>query len=96
MAQWQPTPVFWPGEVRGEVLGVTKSGTQLSGFHFHFLEEGNGNPFQYSCLGNPLDREAWWAMVHQVTRVGHNLVTKPHHMPVQDMLLIFISDQMDI
>ena len=25
---------------------------------------GNGNPFQYSCLGNPMDREAWWATVH--------------------------------
>ena len=23
--------------------------------------EGNGNPFQYSCLGNPMDRGAWWA-----------------------------------
>ena len=22
---------------------------------------GNGNPFQYSCLGNPMDRGAWWA-----------------------------------
>ena len=28
--------------------------------------EGNGNPFQYSCLGNPMDREAWWATVHGV------------------------------
>ena len=26
--------------------------------------EGNGNPFQYSCLGNPMDRRAWWATVH--------------------------------
>ena len=26
--------------------------------------EVNGNPFQYSCLGNPIDREAWWATVH--------------------------------
>jgi len=26
--------------------------------------EGNGNPLQYSCLGNPTDREAWWAIVH--------------------------------
>ena len=35
-----------------------------------------GNPFQYSCLGNPTDRGAWWATVHGVTRVGHNLGTK--------------------
>ena len=26
--------------------------------------EGNGNPLQYSCLENPMDRGAWWAIVH--------------------------------
>ena len=26
--------------------------------------EGNGSPFQYSCLGNPMDRGVWWATVH--------------------------------
>ena len=30
--------------------------------------EGNGNPFQYSCLGNPMDREACWATVHEVAK----------------------------
>ena len=29
---------------------------------------GNGNPLQYSCLENSLDREAWWATVHGVTK----------------------------
>ena len=29
--------------------------------------EGNGNPLQYSCLGNPMHREAWRATVHGVT-----------------------------
>ena len=29
--------------------------------------EGNGNPLQYSCLENPMDREAWQATVHGVT-----------------------------
>ena len=28
--------------------------------------EGNGNPLQYSCLGSPMDRGAWWAIVHVV------------------------------
>ena len=28
--------------------------------------EANGNPLQYSCLGNPLDRGSWWAVVHGV------------------------------
>ena len=30
--------------------------------------EGSGNPLQYSCLENPMDRGAWWAAVHGVTR----------------------------
>ena len=30
--------------------------------------EGNGNPLQYSCLGNPTGREAWRATVHGVTK----------------------------
>ena len=28
--------------------------------------EGNGNPFQYSCLGNSMNRGTWWAIVHRV------------------------------
>ena len=39
--------------------------------------EGNGNPLQYSCLGNPMDGGAWQATVHGVARVRHDLVTKP-------------------
>ena len=31
-------------------------------------EEGTGNPIQYSCLGNSMDREAWQAIVHGVTK----------------------------
>ena len=30
--------------------------------------EGNGNPLQYSCLGNPMDRGAWWATVYGVAK----------------------------
>ena len=30
--------------------------------------EGNGKPLQYSCLENPIDREAWWAIIHVVAR----------------------------
>ena len=34
--------------------------------------EENGNLLQYPCLGNPMDRGAWWATVHGVARVGHH------------------------
>ena len=34
------------------------------------LGEGNGNPLQYFCLGNPMDRGAWWAAVYGIVRVS--------------------------
>ena len=34
----------------------------------HNIGEGNGNPLQYSCLENPMDRGAWWAIVHGVKK----------------------------
>ncbi len=56
-----------PGE-RGEAALIPGSGTSPG--------EGAGHPLQYSCLGNPMEREAWWATVHGITKVGHNLATK--------------------
>ena len=38
--------------------------------------EGNGNPLQYSCLGNPMERGAWRAAVHGVAEELDKLVTK--------------------
>ena len=43
--------------------------------------EGNGNPLEYSSMENLMDREAWQATVHEVTRVGHDLTTKPPDNP---------------
>ena len=39
---------------------------------------GNGNPLQYSCLGNPMDREAWWATVHGAAKSQTRLSTHVH------------------
>ena len=44
-------------EERGSVAGLGRS-----------PGEGNGNPFQYSCLGNPIDRGAWQATLHGITK----------------------------
>ena len=41
--------------------------------------EGNHNPLQNSCLGNPMDREAWWATVHKVTKSQTRLRDKYTH-----------------
>ena len=51
----------------GEVGSISGSGRSPG--------EGNGNPLQSSCLGNPMDRGAWWATVHEVAGVRHDLVT---------------------
>ena len=40
------------------------------------LSSATHNPLQYSCLENPIDRRAWWATVHGVTRARHGLATK--------------------
>ena len=42
--------------------------------------EGNGNPFQYSCLENPMDR-AWQATVCGISGIRHDLATKPPLVP---------------
>ena len=45
--------------------------------------EGSGNPLQYACLENPMEREAWWATVHGVTKSQTRLSDFTHsHMYV--------------
>ena len=44
----------------GDLASNPESGT--------FPGEGNGNPFQYSCLENPMDRGTWWAAVHGIEK----------------------------
>ena len=55
----------------GASLGLSgkEAACQCRGRKFHpwvrkIPGKGNGNPLQYSCLGNPMDRGAWWATVH--------------------------------
>ena len=69
-------------ELRSQMLcGLTKKFKNIFSWSvFYFPDcfgEGNGNPLQYSCLGNPMDRGAWQATVHGVTGIGWSLVTKP-------------------
>ena len=48
--------------------------------------EGNGNPFQYPCLGNPMDRGAWPATVHGVAKESDT--TDHNAQSTQKMLLL--------
>ena len=49
-----------PPAIAGDTGSIPGSGRSPGG--------GNGNPLQYSCLENPLDRGAWWATVHGITK----------------------------
>ena len=76
--QWQPTPVLLPGKSHGwrSLVGCSPWGRWESDtterLHFHFslscIREGNGNPFQCSCLENPRDGGAWRAAVSGVAQ----------------------------
>ena len=41
------------------------------------LGKGNGNPLQYSCLENPMNRGAWWATVHGDTKSQTHYASSP-------------------
>jgi len=58
-----------------------------------FPGEGNGNPLQYSCLENPMDRGACQATVHGATSVGHDIATKP---PPQIIFFLIIYFRINI
>ena len=47
------------GDIR-DAGSIPESGRSLGG--------GHGNPLQYSCLENPMDRGVWWATVHGVAK----------------------------
>ena len=40
--------------------------------------EGNGNPLQYSCLENFMDRRAWWAIVHYIIKTNNIEINPPN------------------
>ena len=48
-------------------LPVNAGDTRLIPGLGRYSGEGNGYPLQHSCLGNPMDRGAWWATVHGIT-----------------------------
>ena len=49
----------------GDASSIAGSGRSPGG--------GNGNPLQYSCLENPMDRGSWWTIVHGVTKTRTQL-----------------------
>ena len=66
---WRIPWVEEPGRLQS--MGSLASNT-TERLHFHFslscIGEGNGNPFQCSCLENPRDGGAWWAAIYGVAQ----------------------------
>ena len=57
------------GETSWESVSFSLTdGFDLYSFWFQKLEKANGNPLQFSCLENPIDRGAWAAAVHRVSK----------------------------
>ena len=54
--------------------------------------EGNDNPFQYSCLGDPMDRGAWWAIVHRVTKSPTLQSDQAHVLQSLMLFMIFYKE----
>ena len=59
MAQWVRNLLAMQ-EMQADASLISKLGRSPGG--------GHGNPLQYSCLENPMDRGAWWATVHRITK----------------------------
>ena len=69
-------PLANAGDVRDEGL-IPRSG--------RFPGEGHGNPLQYSCLENSMDRGAWQVTVHRVTKSRTRLKQLSTHRPLGDL-----------
>ena len=57
-----------PGGLHGKESACNAEGPDLTPGSGRCSEEGNHNPLQYCCLENPMDRGAWPATVHEVTK----------------------------
>ena len=60
------TPWGFSGDSDGKESACSVEGLGLIPGWGRFPREGNGNPLQYSCLGNPMDRGTWRATIHGV------------------------------
>ena len=70
------------GDIR-DMGSIPRSGRSIG--------EGHDNPLQYSHLGNPMDREAWWITVHWVAQSQTQLKRLCTHTPGNRYFLIYLT-----
>ena len=71
---------FLLNTLKEDIAKEPLSGSQGLHIASYIYRACNGNPLQYSCLGNPMDRGAWWATVLGVTK-SHDWATQPQQAP---------------
>ena len=64
----EPSPVLLPGESPGQDSRTGAWRAAVHGITKSRIPQGNGTPLQYSCLENPMEGGARWAVVHGVAR----------------------------
>ena len=74
-SQWQDSTIIFGGPITGHTGSSVVKNPPASAGEVGSIPpsggspgEGNGNPLQYSCLGNPMDRGIWWAIVHGIAK----------------------------
>ena len=63
----KPSRVITTGKKKSYQVAIGQIVVAIPGSGI-FTGGGHSNPLQYSCLENPMDRAAWWAIVHMVTK----------------------------
>ena len=99
--RWHPTPVLLPGKPHGRrsLVGCSPWGlweldtTQWHHFRFSLscIGEGHGNPLQCSCLENPRDGGAWWAVVYGVAQSRTRLKRLSSSSSSNDWLILILE-----
>ena len=87
MASWFFTTLrkFWPAKLNHHIL--------TSIYHYFCMIWGHGNPLQYSCLESPMDRRAWWATVHGVSKSQTRLKRcRTAHRPLPALLSVIMNN----
>ena len=82
-------PLGFPGGSNGEESACNAGDLNSIPGSGRSPGEGNGNPLQYSCLKNPMDREAWRATVHGVAKSQIQLSDFTHSLSTSISCFIF-------
>ena len=76
-------------------VSVARSGLHHTSLHSRVVGEGNGNPLQYPCLENPMDRGAWQAAVLGVTKSQAQLSNWHSRVIISELLFVRCSVMSD-